>query len=214
MIILWLIVGCGLVSVAFFLPGHSTDLWPNINAAGIVLLLYLAALLGWFSRRKDLSVRRRYVVVAVAIVGIAAGAFAWMQMEDQSEWQRHKLGEIGTVISRGIYSFMVTDSLLVVLDEYHHQQGKTRMTLGQMYRKRYPPGNVGDAWSTMRPTGMPNPPNDVFLTAISDTHVVLVARHPWYRGKNNAFVTCDGPKGTVQVRATLTEKGLQYVTEN
>ena len=88
------------------------------------------------------------------------------------------------------------------------------MTLGQVYRKRYPPGKAGDTWSSMTPTGMANPPNDVFLTTISDDRIVLVARHPWFRGRDGSFMTYNGPKGTIQIRATLTEKGLQYDTEN
>ncbi len=214
MVVLWLIIGCVVVSVAFFLPGRSTELWPNINSAGIALLLYLAALLGVFSRSIHVTPRRRSTVLTICVIVLIAGVFSWKQMEDQSRWQRHKLGEIGTIIGRGIYTAMITDSLLGVLDDYHHQKGKTKLSLGQIYRKRYPPGNVGDPWSSIRPTGRPNPPDDIFLAAISDTEVVLVARHPWYRGQDTAFATYNGPKGTLQVRATLTGKGLQYVTEN
>ncbi|MGB2867733.1 MAG: NADH-quinone oxidoreductase subunit J [Bacteroidota bacterium] len=214
MILLWLIVGCVLVSVAFFLPGHSPDLWPNLNAAGIATIVYLAAILVMFVRRKDLTVRRRAIASIIAVVGIAGGVFAWTHMNYQTEWQRQQLGKIGTVIGRGIYTAYVTDSLLVVLEDYHHQKGKARMTLAQIYRKRYPPGKPGDTWSSMAPTGMANPPNDVFLAAISDTQIVVVARHPWFRGKDASFATYNGPKGTIQIRATLTEKGLQYDTEN
>jgi hypothetical protein len=214
MVVLWLIVGCLVVSVAFFLPGHSSELWPNINSAGLALLVYLGVLLGKFSRSKHLTLRRRGSILAIAILVVIAGVFSWKQMEDQSQWQRHKLGEIGTIIGRGIYTAMITDSLLSVLDDYHHQRGKTKVSLGQIYRKRYPPGNIGDPWSSIRPTGRPNPPDDIFLAAISDTQVVLVARHPWYRGQDTSFATYNGPRGTLQVRATLTQKGLQYVTEN
>ncbi|MCX6135102.1 MAG: hypothetical protein NTU47_14915 [Ignavibacteriales bacterium] len=214
MVVLWLIIGCVVVSVAFFLPGRSPEVWPNINSAGIALLVYLVALLGVYSRSKHLTLRRRSTVLVIAALAILAGVFSWKQMEDQSKWQRQKLGEIGTIIGRGIYAAMITDSLLCVLDDYHHQKGKTKVSLGEIYRKRYPPGNVGDPWSSIRATGRPNPPDDIFLAAISDTQVVLVARHPWYRGEDTAFATYNGPKGTLQVRATLTEKGLQYVTEN
>jgi hypothetical protein len=214
MIVLWLIVGSIIVSVAFFLPGRSSDLWPNINNAGIGLLLYLAALLGVFSRSPHLTRRRRIVVIGVAVIAVVASVFSWRQMEDQTQWQRHKLGEIAAIIGHGIYQEMLTDSLLSVLDDYYHQKEKAKSSLGQVYRKRYPPGNIGDPWSSIRPMGMPNPPDDIFLAAISDTQVVLVARHPWYRGRDSSFVTYNGPQGTIQVRATLTEKGLQYVTEN
>lgn len=214
MVVLWLIIGCVVVSVAFFLPGRSAELWPNLNSAGIALLTYLVVLLGVFLRSKHLTLRRRSTVLAIAVITVIAGVFSWKQMEDQSKWQRHILGEIGTIIGRGIYVAMITDSLLSVLDDYHHQKGKTKVSLGEIYRKRYPPGNVGDAWSSLRPTGRPNPPDDMFLAAISDSQIVLVARHPWYRGMDTAFATYNGPRGTLQVRATLTEKGLQYVTEN
>jgi len=214
MVVLWLIVGCVVVSVAFFLPGRSPDLWPNINSAGLALLVYLIALLGAFFRSKHLTLRRRSGVLAIAVIAVIGCVFSWKQVEDQSRWQRKTLGEIGTIIGRGIYIAMITDSLLSVLDDYHHQKGQSKLSLGQVYRKRYPPGNVGDPWSSIRPSGRPNPPDDIFLAAISDSQVVLVARHPWYRGLDTAFSTHNGPKGTIQVRATLTEKGLQYVTEN
>ena len=214
MVVLWLIIGCVVVSIAFLIPGHTTEVWPNLNSAGIALLVYLAALLVAFYRSKHLSPRRRNGILVIAVVVILAGSLSWIQTYDQSRWQNHKLGEIGTVIGRGIYDAMITDTLLSVLDDYHHQKGKPRLSLGAVYRKRFPPGNVGDVWSTLKPTGMPNPPDDVFLHAISDTQIVLVARHPWFHGKDSAFATYHGPKGTLQVRATLTEKGLQYVTEN
>lgn len=214
MIALWLILGGVLVTVAFFLPGHSSELWPNINSAGVVLLAYLAALLGAFSRKKDISPRRRTIVLILAVVAIGATVFSWRQMEDQTQWQRNRLNEIASVIGRGIYASMIPDSLLTVLDQYHHQRGKTRRTLGGVYRDLHPPGAVGDAWSSMEPSGRPNPSDDVFLTEISDTQIVLVARHPWYKGIDTAFANFAGPTGKLQVRATLTEKGLQYVTEN
>lgn len=214
MIVLWLIIGCVVVSVAYFLPGRSSELWPNMNSAGVALLLYLVVLLGVFYRSKHLSSRRRNWVLAIAVIAILAAMFSWWQMKDQSQWQRHKLGEIGTIIGRGIYTAMLTDSLMSILDDYHHQKGKPMLSLGQVYRKRYPPGNVGDPWSSLKPTGRPNAPDDIFLAAISDTQVVLVARHPWYRGNDSTYATYNGPRGTIQVRATLTEKGLQYVTEN
>ncbi|OGU44465.1 MAG: hypothetical protein A3H45_06730 [Ignavibacteria bacterium RIFCSPLOWO2_02_FULL_55_14] len=210
---LWLLVGFVLVGVAFYLPGRTTDLWPNINAAGLVLLAYLVALLAVFYRRKDLTLRRRNVIILLSAVSVIAAVLSWRQMEDQSNWQRNKLGEIGSIIGRGIYNDMVKDSLLVVLEDFYHNNGK-KLSLGEVYKKRYPPGNVGDAWSTIEQSGRPNPPDDVFLVEISDSHVVLVARHPWYRGNNAEFLNFNGPKGTLQVRATLTQKGLQYVTEN
>ncbi len=214
MVALWLIVGCVLVSVAYFLPGHSPDLWPNFNAAGIAVLVYLLALLIMFVRRKDLTTRRRTIVTVLAVIAIGGGIFAWTQMQSQTEWQRRQLGKIGSIIGRGIYTAFLSDSLLAVLDDYHHQTGRKKMTLGQIYRKRYPPGRAGDAWSSMASTGRPNPPVDMFLDAISDTQIVVIARHPWSKGTEASFVNYRGPTGTIQVRCTLTEKGLQYDTEN
>lgn len=214
MVALWLLIGCILVTITFFLPGQSSELWPNINSAGIALLLYLAALLGAFSRKQDITRLRKNLVLIAAVIAVAGAAFAWVQMEDQSRWQRERLGIIGSTIARGIYLSMIPDSLLAVLEAYHKQSGKTRKSLGQIYKERYPPGVPGDAWSSMEPSGRPNPEDDVFLKEISDTHVVLVARHPWYKGKEASFVNERSLTGTVQIRVTLTEKGIDYVTEN
>ncbi len=214
MVIRWLLAGCVLVSIAFFVPGRSSELWPTLNSAGIVVLVYLVALLATFLRSKDLAGRRKYGILAVALIGVLGCAFSWWQMEDQSRWQKKTLGEIGSIIGRGIYTSFVTDSLLSVLDEYHHQTGRVKLTLGQVYAKRCPPGKVGVAWSSFAQNGIPNPPDDVFLASISDTEVVLVARQPWYKGKDTTFATYQGPRGTLQVRATLTAKGVRYVTEN
>ncbi len=199
---------------SFLLPGRSAELWPNINAAGFAALAYLAVLVIAFLRRADLSVRRRVIVTAIAVVGIGGTIFSWKQMDRTSHWQRQTLNEIATVIGRGIYLSMLPDSLLPVLDAYHQQSGGGRRTLGAIYRQHFPPGEVGDAWSTLAPTGMANPQNDVFLTEISDTHVVVVARHPWYHGNDAGFANAPDGQGRVQVRALLTEKGLRYVTEN
>lgn len=214
MIALWILIGGVIVTVAFFLPGHSMDLWPNINSAATALFGYLVALHWRFWRRDDLTRKRRSVVLLLSVLAVGGTTLSWRQMEAQSYWQRAQLNEIGATISRGIYASMVPDSLLVVLEAYHRQTGRTRKTLGELYRSQYPPGIVGDAWSTMEPSGMPNPIDDVFLTAISDTHVVLVVRHPWYEGRDTSFVNSPDLTGKVQVRITLTEKGIAHVTEN
>ena len=214
MIFLWLLAGAVLVTAAFFLPGRSVELWPNINSAGIALLAYLAVLTVSFLRRSDLTARRRYVVLGVILIALGGTFFSWRQMDRTSHWQRQTLGEIGSIIGRGIYQAMVPDSMLAVLEAYHQQGTRGKRSIGEVYRQTYPPARVGPAWSTLEPTGMPNAPDDVFLTEISDTHVVLVARHPWYWGNDTSFVNVAGLTGKLQVRATLTEKGLRYVTEN
>lgn len=214
MIALWILIGGVIVTVAFFLPGHSSELWPNINSAGTALFGYFVALLWRFWRRSDLSQKRRVVVLLLAVLAFGGTTLSWRQMKAQSYWQRDRLNDIGATITRGIYTSMVPDSLLTVLDAYHRQTGRLRTSLGEMYRAHFPPGDVGDAWSTMEATGRPDPVDDVFLTAISDTHVVLVARHPWFEGRDTSFVNAAGVTGMVQVRVTLTEKGIEYVTEN
>lgn len=214
MVALWILIGGVVVTVAFLLPGHSTELWPNINSAGVALLVYLAALLGAFWRKSDLTVRRRSIVLGLSVTAIVGTVFAWRQMEEQAHWQHDRLQEIGSDINRGIYAASVPGSLLKVLEQYHGQTGKARKTLGQIFQERHPPGAAGDAWSSMEQSGRPDPPDDIFVTEISDTHVVLVARHPWYEGKDMSFKNFAGPTGMLQVRATLTEKGVRYVTEN
>lgn len=214
MAFLWILGGCIIVSVAYVLPGHSPDLWPNINSAGIALLVYLASLLGLYGSRVELTRRRRFMISGAVVFFIAVAIFSWRQMQDQSEWQRHELSVIGGTIARGIYLSEVPDSLLTVLHQYHQQTGKHRRSLGQLYAAQYPPGTPGDAWSSMAQMGRPDPPNDIFLTSISDSQVVIVARHPWYKGRQASFVNEHGTTGTVQIRYTLTTKGIEYVTEN
>ena len=53
-----------------------------------------------------------------------------------------------------------------------------------------------------------------FIAAVSDHEIVLVGQEMYVNGRDPGFKNYDGKTGMLQARATLTEKGLKYESEN
>ncbi len=218
MIFVWIVAGCVIVSVAYLIPGSGTELWPNLDAAGIALALFVVASLIAFARKQDVTPRRRITVLGFGILAIVLTSYTWSSVKERTEWQARQLGQTGSLISRGIYSVTISDSLLTVLEAYHTQQGGRRRSLGAIYGETMSAHPEGDSMSSIEFSWTENddvtPPSDIFVVEVSDSHVVWVARHPWFKGRDPDFVGIGGIAGPVQIRATLTERGIFYASEN
>ncbi len=210
MMILWLVIGVTLVTVAFFLPGKNIELWPSINAAGFAAAIYLAALVA-YTMRKPFPVRTRVITRVIFLATSVATVFGWIGSNTQSHWQRNKLLQIRGVIARGIIMPEMQRSLLDVLKIYYQQDFKQKEPLGQIIQRIYAPGTVGTnihkAWgkgdSTM-----------VYVASVSNSEVVLIGQEMNVRGRNPEFKNYNGRVGMIQERATLTAKGVKYESEN
>lgn len=205
----WLVAGALLVGGAFVL-GSSSDHWSSFNWAGLAAAAYLVALLLYVMRKPFTP--RTSAVTWLCFAGAAAFVcFGWTGMEDQSKWQREKLGSIHTLILRGVYQTDLSVPLLRTLRSYHEQKGTRRETLGKTFLRIAPQGSVG---ASIHFKGWEGDSMKTFVSQLSDTSVTLVSEYGYGHGRNPEFQNYDGKKGIPQAKATLTEKGVRYETEN
>jgi len=209
MLLLWLICGFVLVSVAFFIPGDQAEVWPNLNSAGIAAFLYLLALVG-YTMRKPFGRKAQITVWAATLVTLGALGMHWTGMDSMSHWQQKTLLSIREVIGRGIIRAEVPESLLTVLDTFHHQKGK-KATLQQVFMNQYPGTKVGDN------IHKPNHETDslrVYVSSLSDTLIAVTAQEMYVKGRERSFKNFNERVGMVQERFTLTAKGVRHESEN
>lgn len=210
MILIWLVVGVLLTSFVFFLAPASTELWPSLNAAGLVIAVYLLAVVA-YTMRKPFSAKARLIAWAGVVVIGGAIVSNWMGMDSTSHWQRKTILNISGIIHRGIIMASIPDSLNIVLKKYHDQGRIKKATLGQVFRQQHPGAAVGEniyhsemEWDSLR----------VYVSALSDSEVTLVAQEMYVKGRDPTFRNFNGRAGMVQEQFTLSEKGFRYESQN
>lgn len=210
MILIWLVVGVALTSLAFYLTPESVEIWPSLNAAGLVAAVYLLALM-LYSLRKPFSRRSRIVTwVLFALVGTAI-TISWRTMDKLTHWQRQTLFEIRRTIGDGIMTSQMSDTLLSVLTAYYEQPPTKRHALGAFYRSLYP--EIKESQRLVIEKYQDSPPH-VYLASLGDDAITLVGQETFVKGRSPDFNNFDGKRGMRQDRATLTEKGVKYESEN
>ena len=209
MMLVWLLIGCCVVSVAFFLPGNSVEAWPALDMAGAAAALYLIALL-FYALRPPVPLRRRILTVALTMLVAAGVSVEWLGTKDTTSYSRETLLKIHGVIIRGIMQYRSRE-VLEVLQRFHEQKGTRKVSLAEVFKQKYPNAALGT--NIYKPEWEGDSLN-IFVTAMADSEISLLAYHPYSRGRSPDFVTYSGRKGTVQERFVLTEKGLRYESDN
>ncbi len=210
MIIIWLLGGIAAVTIAFFIPPTSSELWPSINAAAIPVILYVLAL-GFYTLRSPITRTARIIAwISIALVG-AATYTAWSTMDSLSHWQHDQLLRIHTVITRGILQTFAPRYELNALEEFHKQRVKKRESLGHIFQRQNNGATLG---SNIYKAESSEDSTAIVVRSLSDNEVVLVGSHTYSRGRNPDFKNVNGKIGVVQERFTLTEKGIVYESEN
>ena len=210
MILLWLVVGIIVVSSAFFIPGSPTEVWTNLNYAGIAVVAYLIALL-LYSMRKPFRARTQIIVGVASLVVIGALGMSWTGMDDTSHWQKATLLKIREIIGRGVMCAEVPDTLLNVLDDFHHPSRGRKLSLGQVFRTKHPKISVGD---NIHQLFGPNDSLRAFVTSLSDTQITITAQELFVKGRDPDFKNYNRRIGMVQEKFVLTAKGLRHESEN
>jgi hypothetical protein len=209
MMLLWLVVGIVLVATAFFIPGESIELWPSLNASGIAAGIYLVALVA-YTMRAPFPRKTRIVTWACFLLTSGAVLIAWTGMDSTSHWQRRTLVEIRRTIGQGIMQATIRDTLFRVLELYYAQEPKKKESVGLIFQQLHPGMRAGTHFPPEYEGAQPT----TFIGAVSDHEIVLVGQEMYVKGRDPGFKNYDGKTGMLQARATLTEKGLKYESEN
>ena len=211
MIIVWLLAGIAAVSVAFFIPSQSSELWPAINVAAIPVVVYLLAL-AFYTLRSPITRKGRIIGwIAVVLVG-GATSVSWTTMDALSHYQHDKLLQIHSVIVRGILLAYAPKAELKALEAYHNQGSKKKESLSQVFQRLN--GGAKTGTNIHKPEYEGDTTLSIVVQSLSDNEVVLVGSHSFGRGRKADFRNVNGGVGLIQERFTLTEKGVTYESEN
>ncbi|MFH0991417.1 MAG: hypothetical protein V1799_15525 [bacterium] len=217
-ILSWLVVGVVLVSIAFFIPPESTELWPGLNLAMQVAAIYLLILLTYILR-EPIRKLHRSVMWLIFLFVLGATFYLSYRFEEKSKWHGQQLHRILGVIKDGIRTAEAPKILLNTLEAYHRKQMKQQKNLAETFKTLYPKAEVGGNLfiSDYFPGyfwGHNENPLRIFLHSLEPGTIVLIAMDKFQEGKDPLFKNYDGKSGRSQCRYTLTEKGITYVTEN
>ena len=209
--LLWIVGGVILVSLAFFLTPSAMDLWPSLNAAGIAGAVYLLAMTTYALRKPMKTSLRIRAWVAVVVI-LALGAFTWMRMQQQTEWQAATLIKIRGVVSRGEMRNEMMSSLAIrTLNEFYRQYGVTKQTLADVFRRQ----NEGAAPGlNIHTPQWPRDYRQVIVAKLEPALIELVSQETYVKGRDPLFKNYNGQVGMIQEKLTLTEKGIVHVSEN
>jgi hypothetical protein len=208
--LLWVVGGVIFVSLAFLLTPFSMDLWPSLNAAGIAGVVYLIAMMT-YALRKPLEVRVRVGIGIAAIVVLALGAFTWVRMQNQTEWQAQTLVMIRGVIGRGTMLYDMKEASLKTLDEFYQQRGAKKESLADVFCKEHAGAAVG---ANVHKPEWERDQRQVIVTKLEPTMIELLSQETYVKGRDPQFKNHNGQVGMIQEKVILTEKGITYVSEN
>jgi hypothetical protein len=215
MMFIWLIVGVVLVSIAFFMPGMGPDLWPSLEAAGIATAVYLIVLTAFMARR-PFPVKTRVAIWTVFLVGGVSLFAGWKTLDEESHWQKARLNEILGVIIRGVNTSYTHDTLVQILKSYYSPENKPGRSLAKIFLEKYPNCRDGKPIATAQHVDS-RPEYDtlyMYPVVVTDTEIVLATSHKYAKGRDPAFKNVNGKTGMVQIRQTLTPKGMRYESDN
>jgi hypothetical protein len=208
--LLWIVAGVIFISLVFFLAPSSMELWSSTNAAGIAGVVYLIAMLA-YALRKPIEMKTRVWIGIAAIVVLALGAFTWVQMQAQTEFQAESIVKVRGVIGRGVMRHYVSDVPLKTLDEFYQQRGPRKASLADIFRKENPGAAVG---ANIHKPEWQSDWWQVVVTKLEPGTIELLSQETYVKGRDPLFKNHNGQFGMIQEKSILTEKGITHVSEN
>jgi hypothetical protein len=210
LLLLWLAGGIIFVSIAFFIPAQTTDLWPQFYAAGGAAFVYLITLL-LYTLRKPVSTKACVITLVCFMIILGALVISSLQSDSLSHWQAKRLMQMKGVIGRGVMLYKMPQPLLETLRAFHQQMPGDKETLSQVFRRLNGKATVG---SNINKPEYEGDSLKVFVQSLEPDIVVLVAQETFVKGRNPEFLNFNGQKGMIQEKCTLTSKGVKYESEN
>lgn len=211
-IILWIIVGVALCSALFFLQPAGEDLWPQANAAGIAVLIYLVSL-GIYTLRKPIPRTMAFLIALMFLIGGTSVALTWRTQQRMSQYQRKQLVLISQKIHEGWMRAISHDTLMTAFRSYHGGVSGEPRSMAAAFTEKFPSAVPGGRVRLKR-LGESDDSTFFHVNELSDSSVVLTGRVSYVHGRNPDFVNIDGRRGMIQLRATMTPKGIEYDKEN
>jgi hypothetical protein len=209
--LLWVVCGVIVVSGVYLLTPASPELWPALNAAGVAGAAYLVAMTA-FALRKPLGTRLRVSVGLAMVVILVLGAFTWTRMHEETEWHAKTIMKVRGVIGRGVMRMdMMSTAAVRTLDEFYRQQGTTKESLADVFRRL----NKGAAQGlNIHKPDWDGDVRQVIIAKLEPALIELVSQETYVKGRDPLFKNYNGQFGMIQEKVTVTVKGIVHVAEN
>jgi hypothetical protein len=209
-LLLWLAGGIVAVTIAFFIPAQTTELWPQFYTAGGAALVYLIALL-LYSVRKPVSMTARILTLACSVITLGAIVFSSIRMDSTSHVQMNTLANMKTTHVREIMFYKLPRPLLATLRAYYQQEPGKKETLSQVFQRQN--GSVPVGSNINKPLSEGDTLK-IIVETVEPDRLVLVTQETSVKGRDPEFLNYNGQKGMIQEKCTLTTKGVKYESEN
>ena len=209
MSIVWIIIGLIMAAVPFWLFSVPMDPWSGVNAGAVGAGLFAVIVVVAILRHPVFSRKARIYTALIFILFATAISVAWKTSYDQSHYQRQRLGEIRTVIGEGILESYSCQAALKTLRTYYMQKPGKRTPIGTLFLQVnndcIKDGLMVDADPRFHIT---------YLTDRTPTGITLLSVDSVARGRDEKFKNANGQIGRLQMRVSLTEKGVRHERDN
>jgi hypothetical protein len=209
-LLLWIVGGILLVTIACYLPPSSTEVWPVLHSGGLAAMAYLLTLV-FYIVRKPVSGKARILAIICVAITIAALSYSSLQLRSNAHWQAEQLIRIRAIIGRGVMRTKTPPMLLKTLQAFYNQEQASHENLAQIFQKLNGPVTIGANINTPYYDG---DSMKVIVQTLDPDRVVLVSQETYIKGYDQDFKNCNGQEGMVQEKCILTAKGITYESEN
>jgi hypothetical protein len=209
MMLWWTIIGTVGLSFVYLFARRSGDAWHTVNALGIVVGVYLIALV-LFVLRKPIRLFPRIVVGIFAFAVIGVTAFVWLRAQTIANERLQFSARASQLSMRSYLQSTMWRTLMETFRQYYAQHGIKKESVGAIF------GRLNDGVSVGSNIAVPYSAYaaKIVVDRLEPSRIVLIGRTFPPTGKDAHFKNFDGDSGMVQERFTLTEKGMSHESEN
>lgn len=209
--LLWLVLSICAVGAGFAGTYYGTgNIWDAMNVAGVLVFLFLTALL-IRTTRPPVTIKQRVVILAISALLLTGVTGHWIVMNSMTQWQYSQLQDIR---KRMEYSLMVSymyDHAAPVFAAYHRQPSPAKRSLAEVFLSQNP---ALDSETHLLMLDSLTNGLKVFATTYGDSRVILTGVSGITPGTEARFRNFDGRTGFMQSRVHMTPKGMEYEIQN
>jgi uncharacterized protein YhhL (DUF1145 family) len=209
MIRYWLPIGLVLITGAYWLFADLYSLWPGLNAAAIMALVFFLAVVV-YAFQAPFTRKARIFISIISIIIITLTIVGWVNFKATTDWQRTQLLTILGRVADGAMQAELSDISMNLLRTHHSQFNTSKNPIANTFAKLYP--NIREGMRIERQHSADS--LHIYCSVLQPERIELIARYSYVNGKDLTFKNYDGRIGKKQTRTVVTEKGVTYEYQN
>jgi len=209
--LLWLVLSICAVGAAFSGTYIATgDIWDAMDASGVLVFLFLAALL-IRATRPPVTTKQRVIAIGLSVLLLTGVAGQWIVMKSMTRWQYTQLQDIRKRIEYGMMVSYMYDHAAPAFAAYHRQPSPEKQSLTSLFQSQNP---ALDSETHLLILDSLANGLKVYATVYGDSRVILTTVSGITQGAEARFRNFDGRTGFLQSRLLMTPEGMDYETQN